>query len=932
MIFLKRIITETIENIESGAFGKEVDFADIAFVFPTRRAGLYFNKNILEEKRIKKPLLEPDIFSIEDFVENLSGKKFPDKLTLLFELYEIYKKISKKNHKNFYDFYPWGKYILSDFNDISQNIVGSEIFKELLEYSKFNNEEDAGLIGNYNDFIIIFEKLYSEFSNKLKRDNSSYYGLALKDLITEFQNGNEQADISRWKKIIFAGFNFLTKGEEKLISILKKSGRAIVYWDTDEYFLNDENNEAGSFFRNSKLFNNDSKWTDSIITNEKKTINIIGTPGRVGQAKITGKLLEKDIGLFEDIDPDKTAIILSDETLLFPVINSIPEDIKKLNVSMGSPIKHSSPYNFIFFMLNIMLEAENLGHFTNKTIKRVLLHPYIFDGNEDEILNFLKYISEKNKSHIYTEDLDKLSPDLKAAFYYEGWRSGIDGSQSHFEYIDYLIRIAKDQLIKKDASVDLEYLYEIYNLIRRIKDIFNNYKPNIPYKEIIKIIRDSFENAIIPFSGEPLVGLQILGMLETRALDFENIFILSVNEKIFPKDKSVQTLIPTEIRKLKGMSYYEKRDGIFAYYFYRLIKGAKNINLIYNTENDKLGKGERSRFIEQLRYEFKNINKKSILTEKLYTFKSELTEIKKIEVEKTDEILKKLKSRKFSASSINRYLFCELAFYFNYIADLKEPDTERDIFDSRNFGTIIHRILEKIYTRFIDKQVNEQDIEGIRNNVNKIIDEYFKNELKINNSDQGRNYINKSLIENLLKSFFENEKKYTPFTIKKLEEKFTNTVSIELDNGKTDLKLTGNIDRIDELNGNNGYIRVIDYKTGKVNSLSNIPDSNATTEEIIQKLRKSKEILQLSFYNYLLRGKNEFKDKTDIRYGIVFFKSLSKGTDLIHKAKDDYNIDKEAENILIKILQDIFDKNKKFTQTENKDNCRNCQYKDICLR
>ncbi len=928
MNFLERIVDDVFKNIENKTYGDNCTLSDIAFVFPTRRAGFYFRKFISERIR-DKPIWSPDQFSIIDFIKEVSRKNFPDQLNLLFELFEIYKEIPDTNPRSFDQFYPWGKMVLSDFNDIDQNIINTDIFREILEFSSENDDNENIIFKNYNDLIQILNTLYSGFKNKLENSNSTYYGLAVRDLILNLQTSNKNDPFSKWKKIIFAGFSFLTKGEEKLFSILKENNKGIFYWDIDDYFYSDPNNEAGTYFRSSTLIDDNSNWIDHHLKESAKNIEIIGSPGKVGQAKIAGNLLENFSNNKKNaISFEKTAVILSDETLLFPLLNSIPGSIPKINISMGSPIKDSPPYNFIFLILRIISEKNssvNEEDFLFEDIKKILLHPYLLSSFPVEIEHFITAYSKLKLPYISLEKLRELGDRIHAVFCYSMGNNPFD----LFQYIENIILLIKNTLILQDKKIELEYLFAFFKQFTRIRDLFLKYKPGLDLKNTLKILKDSLENTVIPFSGEPLNGLQIIGMLETRAVDFENIYILSMNEGIFPKGKTSQSLIPNDIRKSRGMSYFEKRDAIFAYYFYRIIKEAKNVTIIYNTESDKFSKGEKSRFIEQLNYEFRHINRNSNFTDKIITIEADFSIAKSVEIYKSDKIIDLLKNLSFSASSLNKYLYCSLSFYYRYILKLKEAENLDLTVDPRGFGTLMHEILEFIYKPFIDKEINREDILEITQNLEPIIERYFYESLKINNTRNGKNYINKIIIHKLLKTFLNNESKELPFKILGLEARLNRNFEITLNDKNELINIYGAIDRIDEKEDS---LRILDYKTGQLNSLKNTIILTSTREEIIEQVSAKKEILQLMIYNFLINGDRAFNKYDKIRFGITYFKSLSKGTEYIDSFNSKAEFNDVSEFVISTVLKDLFNRDLPFSQTENKENCKHCPYKDICYR
>ncbi|MFI5144518.1 MAG: PD-(D/E)XK nuclease family protein [Ignavibacteria bacterium] len=943
MPFLKKL-AEYLTN----SYGEELSSSCI--VFPSRRAGIYFRKFL--SGYIDKPIWSPAVFSIEDFVWEHSDYINADELVLIFELYDVFRSYGEK--ESFDEFYPWGEVLLRDFDEIDKNLVSHEsLFRVLKEtrdvesafflgleelehfkafWDTFSNRELNKVQTEFIRIWNMLQNVYSDFKSRLEKKNIAYEGMALRKLCDEIKSGAKSFEI--YSNIFFAGFNSLSRGEDFIFRNLSKKVKTEIFWDADNYYIGDDYQEAGKFIRtNLKSFKDNSpRWIgDYLLNNGKKRINIIGAPLNIGQVKSLGDTLKKEISRNFISNDDKTAVILPDENLLIPAIYSIPDEIKKMNVTMGFPFKSTPLYNLINLLKNLQSNKKTSGKdfvFYHQDVIEILMHPYIkfYDpAFSYELVNYIKrysiiYISGK-KIKEHDEDVHEL---FKLIF---------SSASTRDEIISYLYDIlnvisSKPGNSKESiAKFELEYFYSLYEQLNRIRDIISGFDESVGEKTFWNILLESLKTMKIPFTGEPLEGLQVMGLLESRALDFENVFILSMNEGTLPKGNTHSSFIPYNLRKAFNLPTYEETDSVSAYYFYRLIQKAKNVYLFYNTESNDVYSGEKSRFLLQLESELDgrdNIELNSIVIQTNIDNPSEA----EIQIVKTTPLINRLKNEKhFSATDINNYVNCSLKFYFRKAAKLYEEEEIEEFFSPMTFGKIFHKVMENIYSPFKEKLIEDADVDKLIANVKSGYDEIYNEtitkiaELKETSKEPlGQNLLFKNIIKKLVIKLLENDKKETPFVLKNTELTIEKDISISANDEEYNVKLYGIIDRVDE---KDGTIRIFDYKTGVVSK-----KDKGTMEEYFSK-PEYKATLQTAVYGYLYLSQYS---SPKIQLGIYPVKKLDDGITFID------NIDLTGTDFVLfeenlkKLFAEIFDKNIPFTKTKDKKRCRYCPYIGICYR
>ncbi|MCD4773659.1 MAG: PD-(D/E)XK nuclease family protein [Bacteroidales bacterium] len=961
--FLEKTGDYIINNIDE-------NISDICIVLPNRRASLFLKKHI--SNKISKPVWSPEIFSIEDFICKLSGYRIIDRISLLFEFYETHKTIEGKDVQEFENFMEWGSVLLHDFNEIDQYLVDPEkLFGYLTDAKAISiwNLDMSPLTEFQHKYLKFYNSLikyYNHLSKSLLKKNLAYQGLAYREV-----NENIYKIIRKikWKKIVFAGFNALTTAEENIIKTLIKNHNAEILWDADNYYLSQSNSdksiqEAGFFLR--KHFNNknfsSSKWIENNFRESEKEINIIGIPKNIGQAKICGDILSNN--KFIDDKSAQTAIALADENLLMPVLNSIPESIREMNITMGLPLQLTplaDLFESIFAMhdnatkLSKARSAE-VEKFYLRDILKIIQHSFISGFSEilfgitKEELNSIKHNLIKSSNIFFSKnELIKyysLCPEYgknTLGKFFSNW----ENPSSALANFSNLISAIKKSLIKhkqntsNEYKVELEYLFNFSLIIKRLKDILNEFSAIKTIRSLRLIFKQIVRSSNIPFFGEPLKGLQIMGILETRTLDFENLIMLSVNEDIIPKAKNQNSFIPFEIKKIFKLPTYKDRNAVYAYHFYRLLQRSKNIYLLYNTEPDTLGGGEKSRFIHQIIHELEKYNPKININEKILALSpdKEKTEAS-IQIKKTNDVLEKIRKKAdsgFSASSLNTYINCPLQFYFRDIAKIREIENIEETIDSATLGNVIHKVLKELFEPYKNIILQKSDIDKIKKELNHILTKTFETEFNSGNINFGKNLLIVNVAKNFINDFLKSEKEFirknasssNQLHIKHLEENFKSEIIISNDSSKNKIsaKIIGTVDRIDVI-GNT--LRIIDYKTGKTQA----KELNLKDWEELKKNTTFSKSFQLLIYTWLYFKNHSISEQT-IEAGIIPLSKISNGI-LNIKLPDADVINQDTilifENELKNIITEIFNPEIEFKQTQKADNCKYCAYKVICER
>lgn len=937
------------------------DLSRTVLVFPNKRANLFFNEYLAGES--DQPIWAPAAMSISDLFQKLSVQKTGDPIRLVCELYKVFKE-ETQSQETLDDFYFWGELLISDFDDVDKNMVDADkLFsnlqdlKNLMDDYDFLDKEQEEAIRQFfqnfsierrtelkEKFISLWDKLSSIYHHY--QENLAELGIAYEGML--YRNVIEQLDTDRLKydKYIFVGFNVLNKVEHQFFKLLQDADKAMFYWDYDIFYTQQiKKHEAGEFLkRNLQDFPNElpDSYFDSFKT--PKNIRYISASTENAQARFLPEWIRTTFSNSE-CEEKENAVVLCNEALLLPVLHSIPQEVKNVNITMGFPLAQTPVYSFINAAMELQTNGyrTDTGRFTYEAVSAILKHPYTqqlsthADSLEDEL-------TKTNRFYPLPSELKQ--DDFLANLFTP--RSGIK------DLCDYLVGLIKDIsiLYRKEGEYNdifnqlyRESLFQSHLKINRLYSLIESGELNVRTDTLKRLISKVLTASNIPFHGEPAIGMQVMGVLETRNLDFRNLVMLSLNEGQLPKSGGESSFIPYNLRKAFSMTTIEHKNAVYAYYFYRLIQRAENITLLYNTSSDGLNRGEESRFMLQLLVEGPH----EITREYLEAGQSPQSN-QEIQIEKTPEVLRRIyraydstnpKSVILSPSALNAYLDCRLRFYYRYVAGLKTPDEVSAEIDSALFGTIFHLSAQLAYTELTanGNMIQKEDLERLLRDEVKLqsyVDRAFKKELfKVAPEEKpeynGVQLINSKVILSYLKQLLRNDLQYTPFEMIAMEEKVSEEITIRTGQGPLTLCLGGTIDRMD---AKEGTLRIVDYKTG------GSPKTPANIEQLFTPSEtRPNYIFQTFLYAAIMSRKQSLMVAPALLY---IHRAASESYSPViemgepRKPKMPVNnfafFEDEFRERLQALLEEIFDEKEAFTQTEDIKKCSYCDFKAICKR
>lgn len=851
------------------------DISKLTFILPSKRAGLFLKQEIV--KILEKTIFSPQILSIEEFIEDLSQLNSISNTDLLFEFYDVYKNIiPEKDQDSFESFSKWGQILLQDFNEIDRYLIPQkQIFdylnaiQELNHWSSEKNQTD--FIKKYLSFWNKLTVYYDEFTTQLINKKKGYQGLIYREAVE-----NIEAFIQNIgdKYFIFLGFNALNTAEETITQELLQNNLADIYWDIDEVFMNNPKHDAALFTRLHKtnwpyFKNNQFKWVTNTYSNPKD-ISIFGIPKNVGQAKYVGELLQHI--QVKNRSLQRTAIVLSDENLLLPVLNSIPESVHALNITMGFPLR-SIPLASLFDKLFYVHKNSKSG-FYHKDVISIITHQFIrplFNIDGDDLANeIIKYINQNNIIYLDFEQLTQIAPSAKSilSILFAGWHNSTESILSKCSNLIFTIKQSLDG-DKSRNKLSLEYLYRFHTLFNEISRLNATYNHITNIAALHSVYEELLRHETLDFQGEPLEGLQIMGMLESRVLDFDTVIITSVNEGILPAGKSNTSFIPFDVKLENGLPTFKEKDAVYTYHFYRLLQRAKTIYVLYNTEADVLLGGEKSRFITQLQLEGIHKIQHQIIAPKV----PKVEPVTKV-VKKTENLLQSiftLAKSGFSPSSLTNYIRNPIDFYYQKILKIREYEDVEENIAANTLGTVVHNTLEDLYKPLINEFLSIEILKGFIKRIEGQVAYHFKKEYKEGDISKGKNLIVFEIAKRYVSNFIFNEIEDLKAgnQIKILGIEANNTIEINIPNIVFPVKLTGKVDRVDMYNGTT---RIIDYKTGNVQqSEVEIIDWELITTDY-KKYSKSFQVLT---YAYIMHKSKQIS--LPIEAGIISFKNLNAG-------------------------------------------------------
>ena len=943
--FLERVI----ERVHA-QYGDQI--SDLCLILPNKRAGLFLKQHI--GKRYLKALWAPDIFSIEEFTELISERVLIDQVGLLFEFYQVYREKEGKDAQIFEEFIRWAGILLEDFNEIDKNLVdardllGSINDTRAIEVWNPDGAEITETQERYLNFWASIKSYYHALSLQLEGKGLAYSGMAFR-LVAENALNNlsawEKKQEKTWKKILFIGFNAISQAEENIIRSLIKAGRAEVYWDTDTYYMNRKGHEAGKFLRHyhESWAPSPFNWISDELESQEKDMEIIGVAGNVLQAKLAGEIISQE-GSGNPDELRQLAVILIDEGLLLPLLQSLPGQVDHFNVTMGYPLKQSPLQGLWTAILSLHENAGRLSQgrkepvFYFRDLMKVLAHPFLLQlPGQPELSRHLNiFIRKGNRVFLRRKDLDLLIPDESQEAYQQvrplfgNWQedpqAALDGFKQLIErFRDHWMEQGDEVIAEK--QVELEYLFLYSKVVGQLSNLLENY----PAIQSIRTLRNFFQQVVsqqrLPFFGEPLRGVQIMGLLETRTLDFDKVIILSANEDLLPAGRKSSTFIPFDLRKAFHLPTYRDRDALSAYHFYRLIQRAKKVFMIYNTEADALGGGEKSRFIQQLQHELPAINPRVRIRERMVQLSVNKEEETLIVIPKENEVVSaidRLMNRGLSPSALNTFVNCPLDFYYKYIAGIREPEEVEETIEATTMGDIIHGVLEDGYKPFEGKILDITSVKKLLRSAKQRIRDAFLRQFPPGEIDRGKNLLTLKISIRFVRLFYQKELELLEelkesnqhLTIVSLEEEFRQPVEVD---GKT-VSIIGKADRIDRIGS---VYRIVDYKTGVVHA----SDLSIIELDDVLEPGSGNKALQLMLYGWLfMKSQTNFSGR--IQSGIISMRKFRAGLMPVTLAREPELTQEVLEEFYQRIeqlIRDIYNSEEAFQHRKDAPYCKFCE-------
>ena len=956
--FLKLVAADLYKHTEG-------NLAHTAVVFPNKRAGLFFNEYLAQES--ESPIWSPAYVSISELFRSLSPWEVGDPVKLVCELYKIFRRETQST-ETLDDFYFWGEMLISDFDDADKNRVDTDkLFSNLQDlrnimddYTFIDDEQEEAIRQFFQNFSIerrtalkerfislwdVLGNIYKGFRESLASQNIAYEGMMYRHVI-------EHLDVDKlpYEKYVFVGFNVLNKVEHTLFTQLKDAGKAVFYWDYDEFYMKENRqavtHEAGEFIRRN-LRNFPSPLSGELFKNlsKPKEVHYIASSTENAQARYLPQWIRNNL-----TTPEKeTAVVLCNEALLQPVLHSLPAEVKHVNITMGFPLSQTPVYSFLIALLELHTHGFNFksGRYTFQSVVTLLKHPYTRQlTGQAELLEkeltrnnrFYPLPGELGKDEFLTRLFTPLSGNLNLCIRLSETLQQVAGiyqaNTSGTEDTD-----AFNQLYR-------ESLFKAYTTINRFRTLIEEDELTVQSETFRRLLVKVLSATNIPFHGEPAIGMQVMGVLETRNLDFRHLVLLSVNEGQLPKSGGDSSFIPYNLRKAFGMTTIEHKIAVYAYYFYRLLQRAERITLMYNTSSDGLNRGEWSRFMLQFLIEWPHP-----ITRQFLEAGQSPQGTSPITVEKTPDVMRRMQSlfdvranpkAKFSPSALNYYLDCPLKFYYRYVAGLSAPDEVSAEIDSATFGSIFHYAAEHIYKDLTThgKVINKEALETLLRNEVKLqdyVDTAFKKlffNVPQNEKPEynGVQLINSAVIARYLKQLLQNDLRYAPFTFIASEMEVDEPIDIQTPKGVIKSRIGGIIDRMDS---KDGTLRIVDYKTG----------GDADTPPHVESLfipdkKRSNYVFQTFLYAAIMCRKQPtmkiapallyiHRAATETYSPVIQMGESRKPKEAV---EDFSKYEKEYRERLQRLLEEIFNPEKSFTQTEIIEKCTYCDFKALCKR
>ena len=954
--FLKQVAHDLYNKTEG-------NFTKVAIVFPNKRASLFFNEYLAQES--DRPIWSPTYVSISELFRQSSDLSIADPIKLVCDLYKVFQKATGSK-ETLDDFYFWGEMLIADFDDADKNMADTHaLFSNLKDLNELMDNYDfleegqkEALSQFFHNFSInqvtelkqrfismwnVLGDIYTEYKALLGSQSIAYEGMLYRQVI-------DQLDVEAlpYNKYIFVGFNVLNKVEHTLFKKLNEAGKAMFYWDYDTFYLNKTPHEAGEFIRrNLRDFPSELPASFFDNLNQPKEVTFIESPTENGQVRYLPKWIRENLTSQEK----ETAVVLCNEALLQPVLHALPDNVKHINITMGFPLSQTPAYSFVNALMELHTSGynPNNGRYLFAEVISVLKHPYTRQlSPEAEKLE--QNLTRDNRFYPLPSELKQ---DNVLELLFTPRRNNLDLCSMLSEALKEVAVIYQQQAASHSDAFDQLYresLFKTYTLVNRFHTLIESKELNVQAGTFQRLLTRVMSSSSIPFHGEPAIGMQVMGVLETRNLDFRHLIMLSVNEGQLPKAGGDSSFIPYNLRKAFGMTTIDHKIAVYAYYFYRLMQRAEKVTLVYNTATDGINRGELSRFMLQFLIEWGY----PVLRKQLEAAQSP-QDSTPIIIEKTPDVMERMKSvfdiqnnpkALISPSALNCYLDCPLKFYYKYVALLSAPDEVTADIDSAKFGSIFHYAAEHIYKDLTahGKLISKENLETLLKDEVRLqtyVDNGFKElffNLPPNEQPEynGIQLINSAVIVKYIQQLLRNDLRYAPFTFVGSEQRIFENIEIYTPSGNIQSRIGGIIDRIDSKGES---LRIVDYKTG----------GDADTPANVQSLfipdkKRSNYVFQTFLYASIVCKK--LREKNDSRLVapalLYIHRAASENYSPVIQMGEPRKPKEPVDNFaqyegdfrenLKTLLEDIFNPDISFTQTEIEDKCAYCDFKALCKK
>lgn len=897
--------------------------AQTVVVVPSKRAKVFLIDAIAQQS--EKVIFAPSIISIEEFVQQLSGFQTLDPIDAVFEFYQIYlENTPEDEQQDFESFMLWAPTLLQDFNEIDRYLLNAN---SILDYLKAIEDikhwsvdpaQQTDLIQRYLVFWNRLNKYYHAFESYLISKKYGYQGLIYRQAVDKLPDFIAQQQATMY---CFVGFNALNAAEERIVQELQAHGLAEVFWDVDRFFVEHPQHDAGLFLRRYKknwpMYRTQTFKNLHDYYSAPKELFVYGTPKAIGQAKLVG-LLVKDL-LDKGKSPSDIAIVLGEERLLLPVLHALPKEVGSLNITMGYSAKNSPVQIFFGKLIKLHMHAiQRKGVFYYRELLDVVGHPLVEPFFKSRDLR--EFIQQNNISFVSSKRvLEKIQDTTGiASALFTAWDSSVIEAVNRM--LDLLNQLKEHYQARFPNEVlTLSFMYAQHKVLTRVLNYLTTHPIEVNWNTFYSLYKQIANLGEISFEGEPLNGLQIMGVLESRVLDFDTVIVTTLNEGTFPAGKGAQSFIPQDVKFEYNLPTYKEKDAIYTYHFYHLLQRCNSAYLIYNTETDGMGSGERSRFITQLKHE---LRPNHVLREETFTAAVPPTVLTPVTIAKTDQVMQALErfSSGISPSSLTSYMRDPIKFYMERVLRVREVEEVEELIQTNTLGTIIHLSLENLYTPYLEVTLTTEIVDSMLGQYQQEVLKAFQEVYKEGNYREGQNLLAFEVSKRYVLNFLTQEKADIAaghlITVLGLEQEASR--ELELTDGRK-VMIKGNIDRVErrqvpsevDVAGYTTEIRIIDYKSGKVEDKNlNVSDWKLLTQDI-----KFDKAIQVLCYAYMKFP--DFKNER-MRVGIVSFKNLKKGFMgfSLDKAEVDINSEILAEftTELVSLIEEILDPSVPFSE------------------